>query len=220
MRTKYFLSAFAAMFIVLNFASAQTPEEQPSWKMSARFLVADNCPASGCSCLQAGAPYHGFCRAVGVMEISDGHYGDVSLNGQHVGMTMEFSTGGTHYMAYYIDESASREVKKALRALLSAPPFGIVGEGFTIKETSVNADYVEGKQSSFSLGKYGMMTLTPMLGGDGKSQMKIVNPTYPFPVKEVYLNSAKGNYSDYGKELVLDGNSGEVSEFTLTGGGQ
>ena len=64
------------------------------------------------------------------------------------------------------------------------------------------------------------MTLTPMIGGDGKSQMKIVNPTYTFPAKEVYLSSAKGEYSDYGRELILEHHSGEVSVFTLSGGGE
>ena len=56
-------------------------------------------------------------------------------------------------------------------------------------------------------------------GGDGKTQMSVVNPTYPFPAAEIFLSSAKGHYDDYGKELNLTDNSGEVGEFELSGGG-
>ncbi len=59
-----------------------------------------------------------------------------------------------------------------------------------------------------------------MLGGDGKTQMSVVNPTYPFPAKEIFLSSAKGHYEDYGKELTLTDHSGEVGEFELSGGGE
>jgi hypothetical protein len=168
----------------------------------------------------AGGPHHEYCHAVGVLHITEGNYGNVSLSGQSVALTTEFTSEATTHMAFYIDENASGEVKEALRALFSSKPFGVVGDGFSIKETPITFSYEEGKESSFSIGEYGSMTLTPMIGGDGKSQMKIVNPTYPFPIKEVYLSSAKGRYSDYGKELVLEHNSGEVSEFIMAGGGK
>ena len=78
----------------------------------------------------------------------------------------------------------------------------------------------KGQTASFSLDEFGEMTLTPMIGGDGKTQMSIINPTYPFPVKEIFLSSAKGYFKDYGKELKLTDHSGEVGEFTLKGGGR
>ncbi|MFQ5583949.1 MAG: DUF1326 domain-containing protein [Calditrichia bacterium] len=152
-------------------------------------------------------------------QITGGHYGNVSLDGQNFGFTEEFtSADNIHYLSFYIDENASPEVKNALRELLSNPPFGIIGKGFEIKETSLNFKLEKGKVASFSLGDFGEMTLTPMIGGDGKTQMSVINPTYPFPVKEIFLSSAKGYYKDYGKELKLENNSGEVGKFTLSGG--
>jgi hypothetical protein len=206
--------------VLTVFALQGCAAQQPSWEITARFVGADNCPASGCSCLLGGGPHHEYCRAVGVFQITDGDYGNVSLSGQNVGFTTEFTSEAITYQAFYIDENADSEVKKALRALFSAKPFGTIGDGFTIKETSIEVSYADGAESSFSIGQYGTMTLTPMVGFDGKSQIKIVNPTYPFPVKEVFLSSAKGNYSDYGKKLALDKSSGEVSVFTLSGGGE
>ena len=215
MRTKHVLLAFVAFFALGSCAA-----EQPAWQITARQLSADNCPASACSCLMGCGSYHEYCRAITVLHITDGNYGNVSLGGQNIGLTSEFTGEGTTYMAFYIDEAASDEVKEALRGLLSAKPFGVVGDGFGIKETSITFAYEDGKESSFSIGDFGTMTLTPMIGGDGKSQMKIVNPTSFFPAKEVYLSSAKGKYSDYGKDLTLEHHSGEVSVFTLSGGGE
>jgi len=211
---------FVAFLIVFSLTICDTGQAQPSWEISVKFLIADNCPASGCSCLLGGGPHHDMCRAVGVMQITEGNYGDVSLTGQNFGITLEFTSEETHYMAWYIDESASTEVKNVLRDLLSNPPFGVIGEGFEIKEASMKFNSEKGQVASFSIGEFGEMTFTPMIGGDGKTQMSIINPTYPFPVKEIFLSSAKGNYEDYGKELKLTDHSGEVGEFTLKGGGE
>ena len=220
MQFQKMLTLLAAFLIVLSFINCETGQAQTNWEISVKSLVVDNCPASGCSCLLGGAPHHNVCRAVGVMQITGGNYGDVSLTGQNFGLTLELTSEDIHYLAYYIDESASTEVKNALRDLLSNPPFGVIGEGFEIKETSIKFSSEKGQTASFSLGDFGEMTLTPMIGGDGKTQMSIINPTYPYPIKEIFLSSAQGNYEDYGKELELTNHSGEVGEFTLKGGGE
>ena len=214
------LTVLVAILFLFTFTDCQNAQNQPEWEISVKFLIADNCPASGCSCLLGGGPHHDMCRAVGVMQITEGNYGDVSLTGQNFGITNEFTSEETHYLAWYIDESASTEVKNVLRDLLSNPPFGVIGEGFEIKEASMKFNSEKGQTASFSIGEFGEMTFTPMIGGDGKTQMSIINPTYPFPVKEIFLSSAKGNYEDYGKELKLTDHSGEIGEFTLKGGGR
>ena len=214
------LTVLVAILFLFTFTDCQNAQNQPNWEISVKFLIADNCPASGCSCLLGGGPHHDMCRAVGVMQITEGNYGDVSLTGQNFGLINEFTSEATNCLSWYVDGGASTEVKNALRDLLSNPPFGIIGEGFEIKETSMKFISEKGQTASFSLGEFGEMTLTPMIGGDGKTQMSIINPTYPFPVKEIFLSSAKGYFKDYGKELKLTDHSGEVGAFTLKGGGR
>ncbi len=214
------LTVLLAILFLFTFTDCPNAQNQPNWEISVKFLIADNCPASGCSCLLGGGPHHDMCRAVGVMQITEGNYGDVSLTGQNFGLINEFTSEATNCLSWYIDEGASTEIKNALRDLLSNPPFGIIGEGFEIKETPIKFISEKGQTASFSLGEFGEMTLTPMIGGDGKTQMSIINPTYPFPVKEIFLSSAKGYFKDYGKELKLTDHSGEVGEFTLKGGGK
>jgi hypothetical protein len=215
-----FIKVFIVVVFLISIGYGQTTQNQPEWEIKVKSLVADNCPATGCTCLMGGPPHHGVCKAVGVMQITEGHYGNVKLDGQNFGITTKFtSLSDMEYLSYYIDKNSPPEVKKALLELLSNSPFGIIGEGFEIKETSLKFSMKEGKAATFSLGEYGEMTLTPMMGGDGKTEMSVTNPTYPFPVKEIFLSSAKGYYNDYGTELKLENNSGEVGEFVLKGGG-
>ena len=131
------LTVLVAVLVLFIFTDCKNAQNQPNWEITVKFLIADNCPASGCSCLLGGGPHHDMCRAVGVMQITEGNYGDVSLTGQNFGITLEFTSEETHYMAWYIDESASTEVKNVLQDLLSNPPFGVIGEGFEIKEASM-----------------------------------------------------------------------------------
>jgi len=128
MRVRCFLLFFVTVFMQLSLSSAQT-QDQAMWEIKARFLVVDNCPAGGCPCLLGGQPDNKYCRALGVLQITDGSYEDVSLSGQKIGMIVEYTSEGTRYLAYYIDENASDNLKEVLRSLLSSAPFGVVGEG-------------------------------------------------------------------------------------------
>lgn len=208
---------FAVVFLFSLSLFAQN-EAAPGWHIKAASLFVDNCPMTACPCLLGGMPYNGECRAIGVMEITDGNYGSVSLKGQIVGMYVQF-----HDMAkpdgtgYYIDKNASPEVKKALNQMLSSAPFGLAGEGYTIKETTLKSNYKMGQMSSFSIGDFAELTLTPLTSGDGKSQISIKNPVDPFGAKEVFLNNGKGYFKDYGNDLKYNENSGEIEEFEVSG---
>lgn len=214
----------AVLFVVLLtlpvlLLNAQNDQSQTKWHIKAHSMTVDNCPMTACPCLLGGAPYHKECRAIGVMEIEDGNYGDVSLKGQIVGFFVDFhDMMKPDGMGYYIDKGASPEVKKALTELLSNKPFGLAGKEFKIKETTLKSEYKSGQESSFSIGDIASLTLTPLMGGDGKSQMSIQNPVDPFGAKEVFLNNGKGFYKDYGNNLEYKDNSGEVESFELSSG--
>lgn len=196
---------------------AQTDQNKTKWHLKATSLSVDNCPMTACPCLLGGPPYHGVCHAIGVMEISEGNYGDVSLKGQVVGYYIDFhDMNKPDGMGWYINKDASPDVKKALTELLSSAPFGLSGKGYKVKETTLKSDYKAGQESSFSIGDVASLTLTPMMGGDGKSQVSINNPVDPFGAKEVFLNNGKGFFSDYGKKIKYKDSSGEIEQFELS----
>ncbi len=50
------------------------------WEIKGIELVNCNC-AYGCPCQFNALPTHGFCEAVGAFHITEGHHGDVRLDG-------------------------------------------------------------------------------------------------------------------------------------------
>lgn len=204
---------FFATFTALIFGQSGT--KQPKWFIKVNSISVDKCPSTSCACLLGGKPFYGDCYGVGVFEIIDGNYGNVSLKGQKVGYVFGFKDmNSMDNMGYYIDKNANPNVKKALTELLSKNPFGVIGKGYQIKETTIKSNYKKGKTSTFSIGDVADFTLEPMITIDGKSQMSIKNPYDPFGAKEVFLNHGKGFYKDYGKDLKFSDNSGEIEQFT------
>ena len=193
------------------------PKGHPKWHLKVNSLSVDNCPMTACPCLLGGLPYHGVCHAVGVWEIVEGKYGNLDLSGQVIGFIVDFhKMDKLDDMGFYIDKNASTEVKSALKDILSNKPFGLVGKDFKIKETTLKSNYISGQESSFAIGEIASLTLTPLIGGDGKNQMSIKNPMDPFGAKEVFLNNGKGFYNDYGKKLKYNDNSGEIEQFEIS----
>ena len=199
---------------VLTFG--QTDAKHTKWFIKVTSLSVDNCPSTGCACLLGGKPFYGVCHGVGVFEITEGKYGKVSIKGQKVGYVFDFKDmNAMDDMGYYIDKNATPEVKKALTELFSNAPFGIMGQGYQIKEANIKSTYKNGKTCTFSIDTLADCTLEPMFTLDGKSQMSIKNPYDPFGSKEVFLNHGKGYYRDYGRDLEFSDNSGEIEQFTL-----
>lgn len=206
-------------FTFISVYSQQDPEGQ-AWHIKAYSMTVDNCPVMDCPCLLGGAPYHGTCSAIGVIKIEDGNYGDVSLKGQLIGFYTDFhDMMKPDHMGIYIDQNANPKVKKALTQLFSNSPFGLAGEGYKIKETTIRADYRAGEKSFFSIGDMATLTLTPLIGGNGKKQLSINNPVDTFGAKVVYLNNGQGFFKDYGKDLTYKDNSGEIESFEISSGG-
>ena len=54
------------------------------WEIKAREFANCNC-AYGCPCQFNALPTKGFCEAAVAMEIDEGHYGDVKLDGLRMG---------------------------------------------------------------------------------------------------------------------------------------
>jgi hypothetical protein len=215
------------LFIILFITSAnqlygQQSTEGPAWMMKTEMVIVDNCPIS-CSCLFGLEPHHGHCRFIGTAHIVEGDYKGTSLNGVNWAVMGEFSGKSVepqyHYSAYYIDAGASKKQKMAMREILSGAPFSTMGEQLGIKETSIEIKSPDGENKSYllSLGDIGEFSVSIVYGNDTSTPLKVLNPVYPFPAKEIIIGSASGKFNDHGKELNLENNSGEISEFTLSG---
>lgn len=206
------------------FSEEETNSSVPAWNMKGNLVITDTCGIN-CPCLFGLDPHHGHCRFLGGMKINEGSYGDTSLEGITWGVLGEFTGSGENlnfiYTGYYIDDNASEEQQEALRSILSGAPFSQLGEQLGIKVVDVNVVIPDTATGEYrlTLGDMGDIAVLPVTGNDKSSPQKVENPVYPFPAKEIIIGSATGKFSDHGKDIDLENNSGEISEIELSGGG-
>ncbi len=211
-------------FSTAGFSAEETSPSMPAWNMKGDLVITDTCGIN-CPCLFGLDPHHGHCRFLGGMKINEGSYGDTSLEGVTWGVLGEFTGSGENlnfiYTGYYIDDNASEEQQEALRSILSGAPFSQLGEQLGIKVVDVNVVVPDTATGEYrlTLGDMGDIAVLPVTGNDKSSPQKLENPVYPFPAKEIIIGSATGKFSDHGKDIALENNSGEISEIELSGGG-
>lgn len=91
------------------------------WEIKAKELVNCNC-SYGCPCQFMALPTHGHCEAVGAMEISEGHYGEVKLDGLRMGAIFQWPGAiheGRGQCQPFIDERADDRQREALLKIMS-----------------------------------------------------------------------------------------------------
>ncbi|MCH8028348.1 MAG: DUF1326 domain-containing protein [Candidatus Dadabacteria bacterium] len=216
-----------AVMLPVSTAFAQEAPAMPAWSMKLQMVITDTCGVN-CPCLFGLDPHHDHCRFVGGFHITEGKYGDVSLDEVTWGMLGEFTGSRENqkwiYTAYYIDKSSSKAQRNALRAILSGPPFSMLGEqlGISIGKVNINVPDSPVGKHTLDMGKLGKFDVQPAIGNDPNTPITLANPVYPFPVKMLSLGTAVGTFSDHGKDMKLDEvniGSGEIGSFELSGGG-
>ncbi|ASY64948.1 hypothetical protein SJ05684_c35330 [Sinorhizobium sojae CCBAU 05684] len=91
------------------------------WTIKGREFIHCNC-AYGCPCQYNALPTQGNCRAIGVVEIEEGHHGDIRLDGLRCGIIVAWP-GAIHEgggeVVPIVDERASEEQREALLRIMS-----------------------------------------------------------------------------------------------------
>lgn len=116
------LKKWTCALIGIFIAFAQTVAAAPAatkWVLKANYLDACSCDLT-CPCLFGGAPTHGYCKGVTLVEITEGHYGEVDLSG----VTVMAVYDGGNWIKFFVSENASREQTESVVEFLP------VAEGF------------------------------------------------------------------------------------------
>jgi hypothetical protein len=91
------------------------------WEIKAREFANCNC-AYGCPCQFNGLPTNGYCEASVAMEIDEGHYGDVKLDGLRMGGIFQWP-GAVHEgrgkCQPFVDVRADDKQRDALLKIMS-----------------------------------------------------------------------------------------------------
>lgn len=113
------------------------------WQIKATELVNCNC-AYGCPCQFSALPTHGHCEAVTCMEISEGHFGDVTLDGLRFGAIFQWPKAiheGNGRVQLFIDERASDAQRDAILKIATGQDTAPMATVFAVFASTVTEMY-------------------------------------------------------------------------------
>jgi hypothetical protein len=169
--------------------------------------------AEGCSCNPAcpcnfgSAPTLGYCEGMGLLEIKEGHYGDVNLDG--ISVVQAFSVG--KWVKLYVSDNATdKQLKAAVKLIKLKSLFGpyFPEDTFvswekapvTVERTATNIKFsVPTSTADFEL----------MKGRDG-NPIKIQNLVVPFYEDYTQYKTLTLDHSSSDKEFSHSGTSGQA----------
>ncbi len=195
------------------------------WSIEGRAVAVDNC-VIGCPCLLGEPPTHPTCRVTEVMQVDKGHFADVILDGTSFAYAAEFSKASResaleyHFTAFYIDSGAAPEQRRALRKVLTYPPYSEFAEPAEIREVPIDLDMEAwakvGQPHGATVGDVARIEVSTLAGGDPREPLVLTNGAPGFPWCAVG-KSVDSFYRSAGKNFSFDGTSGESFRFVLAG---
>lgn len=210
------------LFLLASFSTAQDKE----WKIEGIGVSTDNC-VIGCPCLLGEAPTHGRCQFADIMLIQKGHYGDVNLDNTKIavggafGRSKEMGKEETDFVTVYIDASASKEQKDALRKIIDSPVFTSMGKPSAVKEVPISLTGLEGfaqvgKTYGGTIGDIAKIQITPASGNKQNQPIVVENTADPLINWTALGQSVNSYYKDAGVDWTFNGTSGESQRFSLS----
>src|SRR6516225_5665233 len=218
----------AALGVIQTVASAA---EEPAWSLEGKMISADSC-GPDCHCIIGGAPDNGLCKFFAVVQVENGRYGDVKLDGVKYGIAGEFALKiigepiKHSFVAYYIDSGASPEQREALRKLFTGPSFAAMGQAAELKEVAIKFENLEsfgqvGKTVNGTVGEIAKVEVTPIGGGtDPNKPLAVDNEAEPGLKWTALGKTSNSFYRSAGKDYKFEGTSGESHRIAFKGGGE
>ena len=202
--------------------AANEPKDKTPWKITGQLEEACSCDAA-CPCWFNSKPTKMTCGGGQVLFIEKGNYGKVKLDGLAVasmgqspqGQTMMESFGNWDFSNNYIDEKATPEQRKALRAIVTR----VLDPGASKKtETRYVAitRKIEGKDHEITLGQYGKFRGHLIEGGLGGAP-KIANPPGADLIHKEYAQGRTSTmtYNDAEQNWSWDNSNYMFGTFTV-----
>lgn len=110
-------------------AAAETGA-RTAYRVKAESVEACNCQ-HGCNCQFAGYPNEGKCEFIIGYEVTDGRFGDVSLNGVRAALVAKYPNAiheGNGHIVLFVDDKASQAQVDAFLSILSGKEGGMPWE--------------------------------------------------------------------------------------------
>ena len=203
-----FVLVFSIMGIMAPSVAAQ------DWAIKADYTESCSCNPA-CPCLFGSPSTLGDCEGNNLIEIKEGHYGDVRLDG--ISVVTAFSLG--KWLKLYISENASDEQAKAVVKLLKLPQtFGFIyaGKSKILSQEKVPVS-IEKTSSTvkFSV-PASRVEIEMMKGWEGKP-IKIQNLPFAYVRDHTQYKSVTTRHKSKGKKFKHSGTNGLTAKIEASG---
>ena len=208
-RTTILMIVFCTIGIMATSVAAQ------DWAIKADYTESCSCNPT-CPCVFGSPPTHDYCEGNNLIEIKEGHYGGVRLDGMSV--VTAFSLG--KWLKLYIDENATDEQEKALLELLKLKPtFGLLYSGKSEILSQEKAPIsIEKTSTKVKFSVPASMVEIEMMKGRGGKPVKIQNLSLPFMDDHTQYKSILVSHKSEDKEFKHSGTNGLTASINVSGG--
>jgi hypothetical protein len=161
---------------------AGSPPDDKTWSVKASYIEACSCELF-CQCYFNTSPDKDFCKFNNVIKISSGHVGKVSLDGMKLWMAGnlggDFTKGMESVVVYFEPGATKEQVDAAMTVVGKLYPvkFGSVTVGSDRLPITWQKNGNNG-YAKLGSGEEGEVQLNGVIGGDGKSPVRINNLKY------------------------------------------
>lgn len=205
MKKQIIISVLALGIMIAMAVSAGAQD----WAIKGDYTESCSC-SPACPCLFGSAPTHGYCDGIGLLEIKEGHYGGVHLNG----ISVVFSGRVGEWAKYYVSENATDEQVKTVEPLMTALfQFPADMKVLSTEKVPVSVERAENKVK-FSV-PASTVEIEMVKGRDGKP-IKIQNLPVPFLMDYTQYKSITTSHKSKDKEFSYSGTNGLTSKVDIS----
>jgi hypothetical protein len=199
-------------FCILGIMTA--PVAAQDWGIKADYTESCSCNPA-CPCVFGSPSTLGYCEGNNLIEIKEGHYGDVRLDG--ISVVTAFSLG--KWLKIYVSEDATDEQAKAVVDLLKLEQtFGLIYSGkVKILSTQKAPVSIEKTSTNVKFSVPTSMVEIEMMKGRGGKPIKIQNLAVPFMNDHTQYKSVIVRHKSEGKEFKHSGTNGLTANIEVSG---
>jgi hypothetical protein len=205
------ITIWVLVFFIIGIMTASVAAQD--WSIKADYTESCSCNPT-CPCVFGSPSTLGYCEGNNLIEIKEGHYGDVSLDG--ISVVTAFSLG--KWVKFYVSEEATdKQAKAAVELIKLDQTFGMLFSGDTKILSQEKAPVSIEKTSSkvkFSV-PASLVEIEMMKGRDGKP-IKIQNLPVPFLNDHTQYKSITVSHDSEDKEFKHSGTNGLTSKIEVS----
>lgn len=201
--------------------------ESVDWRLTGEEVGSCSCDWA-CPCQFEGDPTHGHCQVVGTIRVTEGHFGDIDMNGVNAGFLLAFPGPlyeGNGSIQLILDEASSEEQRDAMTKLASGQYGGAFFEIFSsicpdvhdpvVTSIKIDADR-ESRKATIRLGDIASSEIEPIVSpATGEEHRVRIDLPNGFEYKQAEVgNTVKASASSEGPlSYSFEGSYAQLNEF-------